>query len=163
VAVRYPAGTLLDNLGCGKGPGGLWCDVQRLGGGPRGFLLRQDLEAAVSPDGSVHYGEDDSALRAGQGQFDARGDLPCSPAAGQAAGRCGFQVARAGGGYATVVISLPDGRQRTVYFRMGQAIGTASAEADPTGPFQASRNGDLTRVRIGDEGYEIPDAVVLGG
>ncbi|EDY38948.1 conserved domain protein [Cyanobium sp. PCC 7001] len=167
VAARYPAGTLLDNLGCGKGPAGLWCDVQRLGGGPRGYLLGNDLEAAISPDGTVHYGEDDSALRAGQGDFDASGELPCRLESGQASdqptGRCGFQVARAGGGYATVVISLPDGRERTVYFRMGQAIGNAVSEADRTGPFQASREGDLTRVRIGDERYEIPDAVVLGG
>jgi heat shock protein HslJ len=163
VAARYPAGTLLDNLGCGKGPAGLWCDVQRLGGGPRGYLLRNELEAAISPDGSVHYGEDNSALRAGQGDFDASGELPCRLGADQPLGRCAFQVARAGGGYATVVISLPGGRERTVYFRMGQAIGNAVSQADPTGPFQASREGDLTRLRIGDERYEIPDAVVLGG
>jgi hypothetical protein len=45
---------------------------------------------------------------------------------------------------------------------MGRAIGADTSEADP-GAFSARREGDLTFIRIGDERYEIPDAVVLGG
>ncbi len=37
-----------------------------------------------------------------------------------------------------------------------------TSEADP-GEFSASRESDLNHVRIGDERYEIPDAVILGG
>jgi hypothetical protein len=41
-------------------------------------------------------------------------------------------------------------------------IGADTSEADP-GAFRATREGDLSLVRVGDERYEIPDAVVLGG
>jgi len=36
------------------------------------------------------------------------------------------------------------------------------SEADP-GAFSAEKQGDLTIVRIGNERYEISDAVILGG
>jgi hypothetical protein len=108
-------------------------------------------------------GPDDSALRAGRGQFDATGPLPCAMAAGQPMGQCEFGVARAGGGYATVVIKKPDGGTRAIYFRMGCAIGADTSEADGFKPFEAARRGDLTLIRVGDERYEIADAVIIGG
>jgi len=77
-------------------------------------------------------------------------------------GQCAFGVARAGGGYATVVITRPDGRTRAIFFRMGIAIGAATSAADP-GDFSALREGDLALIRVGVERYEIPDAVTLGG
>jgi hypothetical protein len=76
---------------------------------------------------------------------------------------CEFGVARAGGGYAAVVITRPAGRTRAIFFRMGIPIGADTSEADNPGEFSASREGDLSLVRIGAERYEIPDAVVLGG
>ena len=162
VVTSYLPGTLLDNLGCQRAGGRVWCDVQQLGGGPRGYVAVEYLRPAVSPDGSVSTGLDDSALRAGQGQFDATGSLPCAQRAGRPTGECDFGVARAGGGYATVVITRPDGRTRAVFFRMGRPIGADTSEADP-GTFNATREGDVNTIRIGDERYEIPDAVVLGG
>jgi len=45
--------------------------------------------------------------------------LPCARSIGQPVSQCEFGVARAGGGYATVVIKKPDGRTRTIFFRMG--------------------------------------------
>jgi hypothetical protein len=158
----YASGTVLDNLGCQEAEGRVWCDVQELGGGPRGYVAAEFLTPAISPDGSAHYGEDESALRAGQGDFDATGPLPCAQAPGQPMGQCDFGVARGGGGAATVVITRPDGRTRSIYFANGTAIGADTSEADP-GAFSAEREGDLTRVRIGDERYELIDAIVLGG
>ena len=73
VLARFPAGTIFDNLGCRRAEARVWCDVQPLGGGPRGFVAAEFLKPAVSPDGSVATGVDDSALRAGQGKFDASG------------------------------------------------------------------------------------------
>jgi hypothetical protein len=119
------------------------------------------LRPAISPDGSVARGPDDSARRAGQGEFDATGSIPCAQHPGQPIGQCAFGVARAGGGYATVVITKPDGRRRAIYFRMGRPIGADTSQAD-FGTFQARREGDLNLIRIGDERYEIPDAVALG-
>ena len=45
---------------------------------------------------------------------------------------------------------------------MGKPIGADTSEADP-GKFSSARKGDLHLIRIGNEFYEIPDAVVLGG
>ncbi|MDN3556859.1 SH3 domain-containing protein [Halomonas maura] len=162
VVARYGPGTLLDNLGCQRAEERAWCDVQQLGGGPRGYVAADFLEPAISPDGTAATGPDDSALRAGQGDFDATGSLPCAMAGGQPTTRCEFGVARSGGGYATVIITRPDGRPRAIYFRMGRPIGAGTSEADP-GAFSATREGDLNLIRIGDERYELPDAVALGG
>lgn len=162
VVSKYAPGTVLDNLGCRRGEARAWCYVQELGGGPVGFVPAEHLEPAVSPDGSVATGPDDSAYRAGQGDFDATGTIPCATSLGQPTSACEFGVARAGGGDATVVVTRHDGRSRAIFFRMGRAIGADTSEADPGG-FDATREGDLNLIRVGDERYEIPDAVVLGG
>ena len=163
VLATYRPGTMLDNLGCQRAQGRAWCDVQPLGGGPRGYVAAEHLRPAISPDGSAAMGPDDSALRAGQGHFDATGPLPCAFAAGQPMGRCEFGVARAGGGYATVVIKKPDGRTRAIFFRMGRPIGADVSESEGRHDFQATKDGDLHRIHVGNEHYEIPDAVVFGG
>lgn len=153
-------GAILDNLGCSEGPDGIWCDVQKFGGGARGYVNANYLKPALSPDGSAAFGPDDSALRAGRDDFDATGQIPCSSATGQPAGQCQFGVARAGGGYATIVVSKVDGSERVIYFSMGIPIGSD----DNTGAkFKASRENDLHFISIGSERYEIPDAVILGG
>jgi len=163
VLATYRPGTILDNLGCQRAEGRAWCDVQQLGGGPRGYVAAEVLRPAISPDGSAAMGPDDSALRAGQGQFDATGPLPCAFATGQPMGQCEFGVARAGGGYATVVVRKPDGRTRAIFFRMGRPIGADVAESEGRKDFRATKQGDLHRIQVGKERYEIADAVILGG
>jgi len=162
IIARYPLGTILDNLGCRRAAGRIWCDVQQLGGGPRGYVAAEFIKPAASPDGSVAMGPDDSALRAGQGQFDASGHIPCAQTIGQPMAQCEFSVARAGGGYATVVIKKTDGSSRVIFFRMGRPMGADTSEADP-GEFSATKEADLHLIRIGNERYEIPDAVPFGG
>ena len=159
----YGPGTLLDNtMGCGRTEGRIWCEVEQLGGGPRGYVAAEFLTPALSPDGTAATGPDDSALRAGQGRFDAFGTIPCSQALDQPMMQCEFGVARAGGGYATVVIKTPASRSRTIYFRMGKAIGANTGRAERDSSFRASREKDQHIIRIGNERYEIPEAVVLG-
>jgi len=163
VVGRYAAGTILDNLGCRATGDRIWCDVQELGGGPRGFVAHDFLTPAVSPDGSVATGPDDPAARAGRGDFDATGPLPCTLPDDVPGGDCEFGVARTGGGYATVVITKPDGRTRLVYFRMGIPIGVGFSEADAYDELTMTRRGDVHVIEVDDERYEIPDAVILGG
>lgn len=163
VLSRYPADTLLDNLGCRMKEERRWCDVQQLGGSPRGFVAAEYLTPAISPDGNVATGADDSALRAGQQDYDATGHLPCAQALGQPMTECSFAVSRAGGGYATVVIPRPDGRSRAIFFRSGIPIGADASQADGYPEFSAGKESDLHLIRIGDERYEIPDAVIFGG
>lgn len=163
VILTYKVGTILDNLGCRSDGEQAWCDVQQLGGGARGFVAAKYLLPAVSPDGSVSVGPDDSALRAGEGKFEASGKIPCALAAGQPITRCDMRVARAGGGYATVVVTKPGGRTRAIFFRMGRPVGADTSQADGYPAFHASKEADLNLIKIGPERYEIPDAVVLGG
>jgi hypothetical protein len=54
VLATYPPGTIFDNLGCERVNSLVWCDVQKLGGGPRGYVSAGVLQPAVSPDGSGH-------------------------------------------------------------------------------------------------------------
>jgi len=163
ILASYRRGTILDNLGCQRAQGRAWCDVQQLGGGPRGYVAAEYLRPAISPDGSAAMGPDDSALRAGRGEFDASGPLPCAFAAGQEMGDCEFGVARAGGGYATVVVKKPDGRTRAIFFRMGRPLGADVSESEGHLEFSTTKDGDVHRIRIGDERYEIVDAIVFGG
>ncbi|MEO1003660.1 MAG: SH3 domain-containing protein [Cyanobacteria bacterium J06638_7] len=163
VLTTFSNGTLLDHLGCRRVAGRDWCDVQPLGGGPRGFVAAELLKPAVARDGAVARGDDTSALRAGEGDFDATGTMPCAMAQGQPMGRCPFGVARAGGGDATVVVTRPDGRKRALFFRMGQAIGADTSQADGNPAFSTSKEGDTYTIRVGNERYEFPEAVVFGG
>jgi len=57
----------------------------------------------------------------------------------------------------------PDGRTRAIFFRMGRPLGADVAESEGRRPFQATKQGDLHRIRVGNERYEIPDAVIFGG
>jgi hypothetical protein len=50
-----------------------------------------------------------------------------------------------------------------VFFRLGRPIGADASEAEGSKPFRATKEADLNLIRVGDERYEIPDAVVLGG
>lgn len=163
VIERLPPGTILANLGCLSVEGRDWCDVQPFRGGPRGFAAADYLTPAVSPNGAAIMGPDDSALRAGQGDFDANGSIPCSSDGSAPREQCPFAVARHGGGYATVVITRPDGRTRAIFFMLGVAVGADTSEADGYHDFGAEKIDDVHHVRVGPERYEIVDAVVLGG
>lgn len=163
VIATYAPGTLLDNLGCRQAEGRIWCDVQQLGGGPRGYVAADYLQPAVAAHGAVATGPDDSARRAGEGEFDASGQIACARSAGQPMSQCAFGVARAGGGYATVVVTHPGGGKRAIFFRAGIPVGADTSQADGYPALRAEKEADLHRIRIGDERYEIPDAVVLGG
>lgn len=164
VAARLAPGSVLTNLGCQAGRTRVWCQVQDFRGGPVGFVDVAYLSPAAGPDGAVATGPNTSALRAGQGAFDATGTIPCALARGQPMTTCPFGVARAGGGDATMVITRADGFRRVVFFTRGVAMGVDSSEADPASfRFQATRDNDLHLIRVGDERYEIPDAAVFGG
>ncbi|MGL4243752.1 MAG: hypothetical protein ACRCTI_21770, partial [Beijerinckiaceae bacterium] len=113
--------------------------------------------------GDTGHRESHAAHRAGSGQFDATGNIPCAKGQGAPMAQCPFGVGRAGGGSATVVVTHPDGRKRAIFFRGGRAASADTSQADGYGAFRATKQGDLNLIQIGDERYEIPDAVVFGG
>lgn len=103
------------------------------------------------------------AERAGQGRFDASGQLPCARHKGQPMGQCPFEVARDAGGNATIKVTHADGSARFISFRNGQATGADLSQADGDMTFKASKEADLFRIQAGQERYEIPEAAVFGG
>ena len=113
--------------------------------------------AAQLPAGRSSHSE-----RAGQGQFDARGDIPCSEGGGRMR-QCAFEVAREPGGGASVKVSLPSGKTRFIFFEKGKAISADLSQADGDTSFRASKQGDVFKIQAGKERYEIPEAVVFGG
>jgi hypothetical protein len=72
-------------------------------------------------------------------------------------------VARDPGGTATVVVTRPDGRTRTIFFDKGKAIGADLSQADGNMNFRSSKRGDLYLIEAGNERYEIVEAFVFGG
>jgi hypothetical protein len=94
--------------------------------------------------------------------YNATGNIPCAMGGGQPTTSCFFGVTREGNGTGTVAVKKPDGRTRAILFKNGRATGYDQSQADP-GRFSATKQSDLNIIRIGQERYEIPDAVIFGG
>ncbi|MDX1333853.1 MAG: hypothetical protein R3252_12555, partial [Robiginitalea sp.] len=95
------------------------------------------------------------------GNYDARGKVPCKLGRGAPTSNCDFGVVRRGNGDADVQIRMPNGKLRFIYFQNGRAVGYDRSQGG--GTFRASKEVDLYIINIGDERYEIPEAVIYGG
>lgn len=160
-ATRYPVvgkaqnGETLQNRGCRMTGLERWCSVRASGSGRQGWVAGPFLvEAAPPPQPAAMEGGP-----VGEGaSFDATGLVPCATTLGQPTRDCPFGVARDGPGAAGVWIALGEGAERQILFE-GNAPVATNIDAALTYEKQA----DLFLVRIGDERYEIPEAVVNGG
>lgn len=116
----------------------------------------------------ISQAEDDAAGSAGgdglvPGTFyHATGNIPCAMAASQPTGSCPFGVTREGNGTGSVTVTKPDGSTRTIFFENGNAVSADVSQADAA-QLNVERRGDLSIIQIGEERYEIPDAVIFGG
>jgi hypothetical protein len=94
----------------------------------------------------------------GPREWDARGGLGC--ARGGAPMRpsgCPFKVVRYGGGATVFVLAPGTGTERILYFDQGVW------SSDSIDPVQAVQSADTWYLVVGEEAYEVPEAVVLGG
>lgn len=103
------------------------------------------------------------AERAGQGKFNATGQIPCAQYKSQPTRSCPFGVARDPGGNASVRIEIAKGTYRYIAFENGKAIGADLSQADGDMSFSSKKEGDLFLIKAGKERYEIPEAVIFGG
>ena len=94
--------------------------------------------------------------------FHATGIVKCWMDRDAADAECAFGVVRRGNGTADVHITRTDGSKRVIYFEIGKAVGYDTSEA-ASGEFSANQQGDTWVIFIGEERYEIPDAVIVGG
>ena len=92
--------------------------------------------------------------------FNARGKVPCKLERGAPTSNCDFGVVRRGGGDADVHIKTYNGL-RIIYFQNGRAVGYDRSQG--SGSFRSSKESDLYIIQIGNERYEIPEAVIYGG
>lgn len=164
----------------GKGPGNEAMFIGSIQGGRYEGTLPQDgeytvqvylMRSAVRRNERANYtlsvGISGGAAQPGNAKvpgtpYHATGEIPCAMASGQPIGSCPFGVTREGKGTGIVTVTKPDGRTRAIFFDNGKAIGYDQSQADPS-EFSVEKQGDLSVIHIGQERYEIPDAVIFGG
>ncbi|WP_276391965.1 hypothetical protein [Eudoraea chungangensis] len=96
-------------------------------------------------------------------EYNATGILPCKMDKEKAGfNNCDFGIKRENYGTGILTIRKPDGRSRSIFFEDGKAIGYDKSEAD-IGELDSSKSGDLYLIQIGEEQYQIPEAVIFGG
>jgi len=93
--------------------------------------------------------------------FDAAGNIPCAQFSGQPTKACHVEVLRKKAGRTTVFINKPDGNKRVILFIKGKPS-IRNQEQEPIA-LKVRREKDLYFIRIGEERYEIPEAVMTGG
>ena len=156
-----PKGTVDTNFGCFSTAGSNWCKVQSFLGSTRGFALAEALVPVPGPDGIIARGVDDSRQRARRKKFDQTGEIRCAQDQGQDLGRCKFGVARSGGGDATVAATFANGFSRLLYFVHGEFV-SANPTMSGTGTDTEGRvEGGLHIIRVDDQRFEVPAAVLI--
>ncbi len=157
------AGAILSNLGCAPEGDLIWCRVRPLQGRARGYVAADFLQPARGPDGTVPMGADDSAVRAGQGDFDASGSLACAQNRTQPMGRCTFGVARSSGGDATVVVTFSNGFRRLLFFAHGRFISGNTTMSGTGFDTDWRRDGEHHIIRVDDQLYTLRHTEIFGG
>lgn len=122
------------------------------------YTLAIGITAASAVDAGTSHSQ-----RAGQGEFDARGSIPCARFQGQPMSTCTFAVALDPGGNPSVKVMFADGHVRFIRFENGQARDADLSQADGDMSLSASKEAGLYLIRAGQERYEIPEALVFGG
>jgi hypothetical protein len=95
--------------------------------------------------------------------FHATGQIPCARRAGQPMGSCRFGVRREGRGSGWIKVFWPDGGNRVIFFEDRAPIRYDQSQADGGARMTVRRQVDLFMVRIGEQRFEIPEAVITGG
>ena len=95
--------------------------------------------------------------------FHATGSVKCWNMGESPDNQCPFGVVRRENGDADIHITRPDGSKRVIYFQGGKAVGYDQSQGS-LGEFKASvSGGDNWLIQIGDERYEIVEAIIFGG
>jgi hypothetical protein len=98
--------------------------------------------------------------------FSATGTLPCARYAGQSTGMCRYGVVRNSDRSAIVTVFWPGGGRRAIFFGADGKVtgaGTSATHRSAPGQITTRKNADINLITIGDERYEIMDAILSGG
>jgi len=157
-----PAGTVLLNLGCAASGATDWCLVQTVNTGLPGAMRASDLSPAAGSDGVVATGPDPTPARARDGAADLFGVLPCMTVPAADLSGCLFRTAVDPGGWATLVVTLPDGRTRSLSFALGHPVAPSPVAGGPAPVFSASVRDGLLVLRVGPDTVVVPVPAVGG-
>ena len=122
---------------------------------PLAFIFVAALPGTADADVSA------ASARAKSGVFDATGEVRCAQEVGQSLGECGAMVARVDGS-AAVVVTFPNGFARTLTFSDGEFLrGNATMSGVGTDTDWRLSDG-IYHVRVDDQRFELPEALVFG-
>lgn len=123
-----------------------------------------EILSFAAPTGTVASASRPShSERAGQGHSDARTVVRCAMKPKAPMSDCKATVTRDPGGNATIMVTRPDGRTRAIFFENGKPLSADLSQADGNMTFKWNKEGDVFKIRAGNEHYEIVEAVVFGG
>lgn len=126
------------------------------------MTVRALLAATVLMLVALPVQADDSRMRARAGDFDATGTIPCAQNPGEPMGECTFGVAR-GDPETVVAVTFGNGFRRMLFFE-GDAFVRGDTTMSGTGTDTDWHvEGDLHIIRVDDQRYELPAAVISGG
>ena len=148
-------GEVAQNRGCRMTGATRWCSVRFDGSGVQGWVAGKYVVEAAAPAEP----EMPESGPVGNGTpFDATGFVNCATVAGEAMRTCPFGVVREGPGNAGVWIALGGGQERQILFEGGKPVAT-----NVDAPLSFEKSGDQFTIRVGDERYTFPEALVNGG
>lgn len=155
VAGQAGNGDAAQNRGCRLTLGERWCSVRLAGTGLQGWLPGAVLMEGAAPTPP----EMPAGGPVGNGTgFDATGSVPCALQPAQPMGQCLFGVVRDGPGNAGIWLAIGGGDERQITFEKGLPV-AANVDA----PLGVEKVDDLFKLTVGEERYEIPEAVISGG
>lgn len=128
----------------------------------RGETAKFDLTVEIGAGGGASQGSSEDALVPGT-DFNATGQIPCARNAGQPMGQCDFGVKREGNGNGSITVFWPDGGNRVIFFEMNTPSSYDESEADGGAKMTVDANDDIFTVKIGDQRFELFEAIMAGG
>ncbi|MEM8630829.1 MAG: SH3 domain-containing protein [Pseudomonadota bacterium] len=146
VVLKLNDGAVVRNLGCQLQGAREWCNVALKDGSTEGWVVREFLEPSEAPAST------DAAVQGTT--FNATGRIRCAQGDSANMGLCDFGVRRAGDGTGEMVVTLPDGSDKTIAFV------NFMPQAGPGGSVR--QDSDLFVFNDGDVRLEIPLAVTTG-
>ena len=148
-------GDRMQNRGCRMTGQTRWCSVRIDGSGVQGWVAGKYLIEGAAPQAPEMP---EGGPRGNGTPFDATGTVNCAATAGGPMASCPFGVVRSGPGNAGVWIALGNGTERAILFEGGVPVSADSPE-----PLSFEKDQDIFTIRVGDERFQFPEAVVNGG
>lgn len=121
-----------------------------------------DLKVEIAAASGASQGGTEDALVPGT-DFNATGQIPCARNAGQPMGQCDFGVKREGNGSGSITVFWPDGGNRVIFFEMNTPTSYDQSEADGGAKMTVSEDNGIFTVKIGDQRFELFEAIMAGG